>query len=493
MRVAFFVDRRAPAPLHRQIYDQWRAGILSGRFRRGERVPSSRESAAALGVARASVVTAYEQLIAEGYFEALVGSGTFVCRQLPEESLQATRPSARHAVTAATVTVSRHAQRLAAMVPRPAVESGVIDLSNRAPDVDQFPFRVWRRLATRHLRSAATGFRRPAEPAGVPRLREGIAAYLARSRAVRCSVDQVLVVNGSQQALDLCARLLVNAGHVVAVEDPGYPGARQAFAAYGARVRGIPVRADGLVAADLPAGTRVVFVTPSHQFPSGVSMSLTQRLALIEWSRTHDAVIVEDDYDSEYRYSGAPLPALQGLAHDAAIVYLGTFSNALFPGLRIGYVVVPTPLIDVFTRAKWAADTGTSLLDQLVLADFIREGHLDSHIRRMRRLYGRRRTALVEALDRAFGDAIEVRGDAAGMHLVARLPRTPDVSRLAAHKVRVRTTADHYLGSAPRGEVLFGFSAIGERALKEGVKRLAAAMTAGSLRDTRPTPNRERP
>jgi GntR family transcriptional regulator/MocR family aminotransferase len=490
MRVAFVVDRRASAPLHRQIYDQWRDGILAGRFRRGERVPSSRELAGALGVSRTSVVGAYEQLIAEGYFDASVGSGTFVCRQLPDESLLATRTRAQRAAPPASVAVSRHARRLAPVPARPALEPGVIDLSNRAPDVDHFPFPVWRRLAARHLRSAATSFRRLPDAAGLPALRDEIATYLARSRAVRCTADQVLVVNGSQQALDLCARLLADPGDVVAIEDPGYLGARQAFTAHGARVRGIPVRADGLAAADLPGGTRVAFVTPSHQFPSGVSMSLTQRLALIEWSRAQGAVIIEDDYDSEYRYSGAPLPALQGLAHEAAIVYLGTFSNVTFPGLRIGYVVVPTPLIEVFARAKWAADTSTPLLDQLVLADFIREGHLDAHIRRMRRLYGRRRTALVEALDRAFGDDAEVRGDAAGMHLAARLPRTPDASRLAAQKVRIRPTADHYATAAPRGEVLFGFSAVGERGLKEGVKRLAAAMTTGSLREARPAANR---
>jgi len=485
MRVAFIVERRAPIPLHRQVYDQWRDGILGGRFRRGEQVPSSRELAAALGLSRASVVSAYEQLIAEGYFEAAAGSGTFVCRQLPDESLQARRPNTRRAAAPVDVAASQHAQRLGAIVRRPAVAPGTIDLSDRSPDVDHFPFRTWRRLAARHLRGPATAFRRPPDPAGVPQLRAEIAAYLARSRAVRCTADQVLVVNGSQQALDLCARLLVDPGDVVAVEDPGYPGARQAFTAHGARLRGITVRADGLAAADLPAASRVAFVTPSHQFPGGVSMSLTRRLELIEWSRANRAVLVEDDYDSEYRYSGAPLPALQGLAHGAPVVYLGTFSNATFSGLRIGYVVAPPSLVDLFTRAKWASDTSTSLLEQLVLADFIKEGHLESHIRRMRRLYGRRRTALVDALQRAFGDAVEVLGDAAGMHLVARLPRTPDAARLAAHGVHVRTTGICYLRTPPRGELLFGFSSVSERGLREGVRRLAAAMAAGSAQRTR--------
>ena len=475
MRIACIVDRHATTPLHRQIYDHWRDGILAGRFRRGEPVPSSRELAGALGVSRASVVTAYEQLIAEGYFEAAVGSGTFVCRELPEESLQATGPSPRRMPAGAAVAVSQYAQRLIAVTARPPIVPGTIDLSDRSPDVDQFPFRTWRRLAGRHLRSGATAFRRLPDAAGVPRLREEIAAYLARSRAVRCAADQVLVVNGSQQALDLCARLLVDPGDVVALEEPGYLGARQAFAAHGAQTHGVPLRHDGLAAADLPAASRIVFVTPSHQFPSGVSMSLARRLALIEWSRTEGTVVIEDDYDSEYRYSGAPLPALQGLAHDAAIVYLGTFSNVTFSGLRVGYLVVPPALVDRFTRAKWATDTATSLLDQLILADFIRDGHLESHIRRMRRLYGLRRAALAEALVSAFGDDVAVSGDAAGMHLVARLPRTPDASRLAAHRVSVRSTAACYLKTPRRGELLFGFSALGERALREGVKRLAAA------------------
>ena len=470
------VNRRAAVPLHRQVYDQWRDGILGGRFPSGTQVPSSRELATALGVSRAIVVSAYEQLIAEGYFEAAIGSGTFVCRQLPEESRQARRAGGRRAGPAAEVRVSRHAERLDALAHGQSLAPGTIDLSDRTPDVDQFPFRAWRRLAAKHLRAGSTSFRRAADPAGVPHLRRAIAAYLARSRAVRCTADQVLVVNGSQQALDLCARILTDPGDVAAVEEPGYRGARQAFIAHGARVRGVPVRPDGLAVADLPPGSRAVFVTPSHQFPTGVSMSLARRLELIEWSRAHRAVLVEDDYDSEYRYSGAPLPALQGLADAAPVVYLGTFSNATFPGLRIGYLVAPTPLVDVFTRAKWGSDTSTSLLDQLVLADFLHEGHLEAHIRRMRRLYGRRRGALVEALHQAFGDAVTVMGDAAGMHLMARLRRVPDAAQMAAHKVHVRTTAVCYLQTAPRRELLFGFSSLSERALKEGVKRLAAAV-----------------
>ena len=473
MRVPVSVDRRLPLSLQRQIYDAWRRGILDGRFRRGDQVPSTRELASALAVSRATVTAAYDQLIAEGYFEGVHGSGTFICRELPEEPL---RPdiTARVARAAAPVRLSRHASRLRDWPARPPLLPGMVDLARTGPDIDYFPFTLWRRLLMRHLRRVRPRVVTHSAPAaGHEGLRQEIAAYVARSRAVRCDPGQVIVVNGSQQALDLCMRVLVDEGDAVAVEDPAYPGTRHLCTAYGARIVPIAVTVDGLRVAGLPETARIVCVTPSHQFPSGVSMSLARRLELLDWARTHSAVVIEDDYDSEYRYSGAPLPALQGLGRGASVIYVGTYSNVMFPGLRLGYVIVPRDLVRPFTRAKSLADRATPMLEQAALADFKREGHLERHIRRMRRLYRRRREALLEEMARHFGDSATVQGDAAGMHALVKFEARDIAARAARQGVRLISAAPYYASGRAPGEFIISFAATPERTLAEGIRRLA--------------------
>ena len=474
MRTPIVVDRRQATPLHRQVYEQWRAGILNGRFSPGDRLPSTRELANALRVSRATVATAYEQLMAEGYLDTQHGSGTFVCRALPDTPTRGTRPHAAARRADAPVHLSAFANRLTPLAWRGTANPRVINLSTSGPTFDQFPFDVWKRLVRRHLQALGPSlFDYASDGAGHPALRSVLAAYVSRSRAVRCAPDQVIVVNGSQQALDLCARVLVDPGGEVATEDPGYLGARELFKAGGARVRPVPVDRDGLVVSALPSSARVVYITPSHQFPLGVSMSLARRLELVEWARAHGALIIEDDYDSEYRYSGAPLPALQGLSADAGVVYVGTFSNVMFPGLRLGYLVLPPALVEPFHRAKWLADRHTAHLEQAALADFIREGHLERHIRRMRRVYKRRRDALLEALTRSFGDRATVVGDASGMHLVVRFESAGIATRAARAGVHLVSTRAYYAGDAPGHEFIVRFSGVSERALGEAVKRLA--------------------
>ena len=358
MRVAFTLKPESGVPLHRQIYEEWRQGILNGRFRGGERVPSTRELAATLGVARTTVTAAYEQLAAEGYLDSARGSGTFVCRELPEALLhppacRGRRGQARKRRFAFRATPPAWPTRVCL---RPHVGAGWLHFSQWRPDPHHFPFGLWRKLINRHLRRESAALFDYAESAsGYEPLRREIAAYLGRSRAVRCTAEQILMVNGSQQALDLCARLLLDRGDEVAFENPGYQGARQVFSACGARLAAAPIDGDGLVATRLSERARLVYVTPSHQFPSGVSMSVARRLELIEWARRHNAAIVEDDYDSEYRYSGPPLPAMQGLASGAPVIYLGTFSKVMFPGLRIGYVI-PPPQLASRVRARQVAD-----------------------------------------------------------------------------------------------------------------------------------------
>jgi GntR family transcriptional regulator/MocR family aminotransferase len=333
---------------------------------------------------------------------------------------------------------------------------------------------VWQKLLARNLRAADPRmFDYSAGGWPLEALRREIAAYAARSRAVRAEPEQVIVVNGSQQALDLCARLLLDPGDEVAIEEPGYQGARQIFQTCGARLRPMPVGADGVDPRGLGRCTRVLYVTPSHQFPTGASLSVARRLELIEWARRTGAAILEDDYDSEYRYNGPPLPAMHGLAGGAPVIYIGTFSKVMFPGLRIGYVIAPKSLAKAFARAKWLADRQTPMLEQAALADFLREGHLERHIRRMRRLYGRRREALVESLERCFGARSRVVGDPAGMHALVRFEDDGIAARAEAGRVQVVGSAAYYLGTPPTGEFVFGFSALNERAIREGVKRLA--------------------
>jgi GntR family transcriptional regulator/MocR family aminotransferase len=475
MPAAIVLDRSSSAPLHRQIYDQWRQGVLTGRFRCAERVPSTRELSTALAVSRSTVTLAYEQLIAEGYLESSRGSGTFVCRELPDQLL---RPNHKHVPRGAEtppIRLSRYGAGLNDDFGYPPAPPGFIRFTQWRPDLSLFPIAIWRKLVMRRLRSATPElFDYSDESSGYGPLRNEIAAYVSRSRAVRCTPDQVIIVNGSAQGIDLCVRLLLEPGDQVAIENPGYQGAHRIFAAYGARLRPAGIDENGIVIGDLGKKARLVYVTPSHQFPTGVAMSLTRRLELIEWSRRHNAVLIEDDYDSEYRYSGPPLPSLQGLATGVAVIYIGTFSKVMFPSLRIGFMIAPPSLVARVRRAKWLADRHTPVPDQAALADFIAEGHLERHIRRMRRIYAGRRDALVESLQRHFGDRVQIRGDAAGMHLLVRFLDDPRITEKAVEaKVQLVSSATSYLTEAPSGEFILGFSSISERSIREGIRRLA--------------------
>jgi GntR family transcriptional regulator / MocR family aminotransferase len=469
------IDRSSPVPLTRQIYDFWRQGILSGRFSGGERVPSSRDLATALDLSRGTITQAYEQLISEGYFQTTHGAGTFVCRQLPEKLLNAPAASGRRPAHEAAAPLSTFGKRLQKDYQQPGQRSDHICLSHWGPDLNLFPLESWHRLYARSLRSLgydALGYAEYAR--GYEPLCEEIAKYVSRSRAVTCSADQVVVVNGSQQGLDLCARLLLEPGDEVAVENPGYSGASRVFEATGARLRPIPVDREGMVCARLGAAAKVAYVTPAHQFPTGVALSLRRRLELISWARERRAVIIEDDYDSEYRYSGAPMPALQGLATGVPVIYCGTFSKVMFPGLRVGYLIVPQPMVAAFTRAKWLSDRHTPVHQQATLCQFMKEGLLERHIRRMRRIYDLRRATLVESLHTHFGDRAAVLGEAAGMHAYVQFD-DPDITvRAARNKVQLRDVGAYYLGKAPANDYLLGFSMLSESSIREGIKRLAA-------------------
>jgi GntR family transcriptional regulator / MocR family aminotransferase len=468
------VDRSSPVPLSRQIYEFWRLGILQGRFSGGERIPSTRDVAIALDLSRGTVTQAYEQLLSEGYLQTTHGSGTFVCRQLPEDLLHAPARGRGAAPDESVQRLSSFGKGLRTDFQYLAKRSGFICLSHWGADPGLFPLDLWNRLIVRSSRDLGPDALDYAEHAqGFEPLREEIARYVSRSRAVVCSANEVIVVNGSQQGLDLCARLLLEPGDEVAVENPGYLGASRVFEAWGARLLPVPVDREGMVCERLGDTAKLAYVTPAHQFPTGAALSLRRRLELIGWARRRRAVIIEDDYDSEYRYGGAPMPALQGLANGVPIVYCGTFSKVMFPGLRVGYLVVPPSLVAAFTRAKWLADRHTALHHQAALSLFMSEGHLERHIRRMRRTYSLRRAALMESLDDRFGDQASVLGEAAGMHAYVRFG-DPDIAvRAERNKVQLRDAAPYHLGKSPANDYLLGFSLLTERSIREGVKRLA--------------------
>jgi GntR family transcriptional regulator / MocR family aminotransferase len=474
MHFATSIDRKLSVSMQRQLYDQWREAILAGRFRAGERVPSTRDLAASLSISRGTVSEAWDQLMAEGYLETAQGSGTFVCRELPDNLVLSQRTNSAKGSGEARVRLSRYGARLTDDWRRVSSERAVIRFSPGMPDREHFPLALWRRLMgqqTRRLAPAAFGYIE--RSAGDEGLRAEIASYVSRLRAVRCVPEQIIIVSGSQQGLDLSARLLIEAGDQVAFENPGYQGARHVFAAYGARLRALPIDASGAVIRGLDRNTRLVYITPSHQYPTGVSMSLARRFELIDWAKRSGAVIVEDDYCSEYRYSGPPLPSLQGMPSGAAVIYIGTFSKVMFPGLRIGYIISPPSLVPFFKRAKWLADTQTPMLEQAALAKFVAEGHLERHIRRMRRLYGLRREALLNSLWKHFNDGAQPLGDAAGMHVMVRFDDKNVMRRAMQNKVELVSADGYYLTQPPGNEFIFGFSALPERAIQEGIRRLS--------------------
>jgi GntR family transcriptional regulator/MocR family aminotransferase len=478
------LDRAAAAPLQEQLSEALRAAVLSGRLKSGTRLPPTRQFAADLGISRNTVAGAFDRLLAEGYLEARVGDGTYVARALPDDLIRARRPPAP--AGGADRAASDLSQRGSLLVAHPPSAARPGDCpAPRAfravlPALDAFPRRAWGRLVERHLRRPDPALLGYGDPAGYRPLREAIAAYLGVTRGARCEPDQVIVVGGSQQALDLAARLLLDPGDAAAIEDPGYPGARAALRAAGADLRPVPVDAEGIVVGTALAGARLVYTTPSHQFPLGATMSLARRLALLDWAARDGAWILEDDYDGEYRYDGRPLPALQGLDGGGRVIYLGTFSKVLFPGLRLGYLVVPPALADAFAAARALADRGSPQLEQAALADFIAEGHFARHIRRTRLLYLERQRALVAAARRELAGLLEVRPAAAGMHLVGRLPADADDRavwrRAAAHGVACLPLATCALAATPFPGLVLGYAAPDIAEIEAGVALLRAAL-----------------
>jgi GntR family transcriptional regulator / MocR family aminotransferase len=478
MELPIELDPASGLPLHRQVYEVLRRAIVIGRLARGTRLPSTRALAEMLGVSRTTLTSTFAQLISEGYLYATIGSGTFVSTDLPDDTA-ALDDSAAPRAGDRLFRLSAYGASLTNVTPlEPPRLAGTIDFRDGRPAFDRFPYDVWRRCITRHVRSGANTFDYSSDPAGVLPLREAIAAYLGRARAVQCDPDDVVIVTGSQQGIDLIARILIEPRDVVVLEEPGYPGAQRTFAAHGADVRGVPVDAEGLrvdLLRKLAGPVRLVYVTPSHQFPLGSVLSFPRRLELLRWAEQTETIVVEDDYDSAYRYEGRPIPALQGLDTSGRTLYIGTFSKTMFPALRLGYIVVPRALRGIVVAAKACCDRQSPALEQHALADFIADGSFERHLRRMRVLYRERRAALLNALRRHLGDRAEVIGDSAGMHLVVRMHGIDEaalVTRASRAGVVLKSTLSHYLAGGPGSEFIFGFAEHSSATIDDGIARL---------------------
>jgi GntR family transcriptional regulator/MocR family aminotransferase len=473
---------KSGAVLYRWLCDEIRAAILDGRLRRGMRLPATRELAQRYRLSRGTVVTAFEQLHAEGYLEGQIGAGTRVNTLLPEDLLQAKHPlgGALRKVKFQPI-LSEYAWRL---MPAPEVNLPP-PRAFRAltPAFDAFPLELWTQIAARRLRRATRSLLSDVSPRGYRPLRKAVADYLGSARGVKCSTDQVIIVAGIQQALDLAARLTVDPGDAVWLEDPCAPIVPAMFKALGAKIVPVSVDECGLNTREgrqRSPKARLAYVTPAHQFPLGAIMTVDRRLALLDWARSARALVFEDDYDSEYRYSGLPIPALQGLDQAGSVIYSGSFSKVLFPALRLGYLVVPPDLVDKFAAARLIMDRHSAVMDQAILCDFVTEGHFGRHIRRMREIYASRLAVLREAVQRKLAGALRIPEVEAGVHTVGYLSngiRAEAVARTAARDNVEVIPLEAFTLKAPVPEgLLLGFGAVDDRELRRGVDVLAATI-----------------
>ncbi|HET8845133.1 MAG TPA: PLP-dependent aminotransferase family protein [Ktedonobacteraceae bacterium] len=475
------LDPQKKEPLYLQLYHALRQAILNSQLSVGAQLPPTRVLANELAISRTTVITAFEQLFAEGYLEARVGSGTFVASTLPEEMQYIHIPPEPLHNKEKPPRLSQRSQRAKLNLLASHLQtSPVRAFQPGLPAVNAFPFEVWSRLAARHYQNPPFELLNYGSPAGYQPLREALAQYLTASRAVRCQPEQVLIVSGAQQAIDLTARTLLDEEDEVWLEDPGYRRAYYILQGAGARIVPIPLDREGL---DIEAGKRLskqahmVYVTPSHQYPMGITMSLPRRLALLDWAQQAGAWILEDDYDSEFRYSGRPLASLQGLDTHGQVIYIGSFSKVLFPALRLGYLVLPSALVEPFLAMQALCGRSAPTLEQAIVADFIAEGHFLRHLRRMRALYAQRQQILLEAVHQELHGTIELAEQAAGMHLIGWLSSGLDdglISHQAAeYGLEVQALSSFSKQKPERPGLLLGYAGVDEQEIWTGVKLLA--------------------
>lgn len=469
-------------PIGLQIVEGLRSRIRAGKLPAASRLPASRELAQLLGVSRSTVLSAYEQLYSEGHLTATVGDGTYVAAQIPAQVAAAALPDAAACVDEFD---SRTAARLRALGDAPARPGPPRAFRAGVPAMDGFPFDTWARLHARYWRRAPAEQLGYADAAGDPALRARIAEYLSGARGLYCRPDQVLVTAGAQQAIALCAQMLLNPGDVAAVENPGYPRAAAAIALTGARLHGVDMDAQGMLTDTLPTGRRyrLAYVTPSNHYPTGVTLSLPRRLALLDWAQRGRRWIIEDDYDGEYRYRGVPLPPLASLDENGRTIYVGTLSKMLFPGLRLGYMVVPPSLAAPLAALRNHLDRHCSTSEQAVLAEFFAEGHFQRHVRRMRRAARSRRDALLAAWAQYRPGSIDTPTIDAGLHAMLWLPTLAEERRWVAAArtvdIELEPLERFWLPAnrAPQqGGVVLGFAGVREAEIRSAVQCLAEVL-----------------
>ncbi|WLH30051.1 MULTISPECIES: PLP-dependent aminotransferase family protein [Pseudomonas] len=493
------LDRRQG--LTRQLYEALRQRVLDGRLVSGTRLPATRDLAAALSISRNSVVRAYDQLYAEGFIESRVGDGTYVA-QLPTAKKLSTKVSTGLS-TGLSPALSTKWANLPQDLDSEVIHSGGLAQikTNHLPQppagpprafrvgvpaFDLFPFEVWAKLNGAFWRKPDLEQLCYGDPAGDGRLRGLIAAYLRSSRGMQCTAEQIVITSGAQQAISLCAQLLVERGDGVAVENPGYRAAGHAFALAGGKLHGVPVDGEGIDCQVLNTlqGCRVAYVTPSHQYPLGVVMSLARRLELLAWAERTGGWIIEDDYDGEYRYSGAPLSPLAALDRSGRVLYVGTFGKVAFPALRLGYLVLPVGLVDAFSRRRAVDMRHSEVSTQAVMAEFMAAGHFQRHIRRMRRAALSRRNALLNGWPSELPGVDNLPNTAAGLHLTVRVDSLARehqlVEQARAVEVEVNGLSSYWLpdSSTPpdqRAGLVLGFAAVPEAAISQALGRLREA------------------
>lgn len=473
--------RDSNTPAYLWLGNALRTEILEGRLRPDARLPATRDLARQYGLSRGTIVSAFDQLKSEGYLQGTVGSGTYVNKSLPEDFLHVHRKQHGRLPSRSRQrrSLSDQALRMRAFPRRESQPTRAFRANQ--PALDLFPTDVWGKLAGRRIRNATASQLLGCGPLGYAPLQEAIAAYLRASRGVNCVADQVVVVSGAQEALDLAARVFLNPGDQVCIENPGYVGAALVFEAYGAKIVPLSVDDEGM---KLPGrklrGARLAYVTPAHQFPLGVSMSLPRRLALLEWARDSGAMIFEDDYDSEFRYSGRPLPSLQGLDRSGVVLFTGSFSKVLFPSIRLGYLVVPLDVVDHIAAIKSVTSRHASVLEQVILCDFIADGHFGRHVRRMREIYAERLGALMDGARKHLSGLIEISSVEAGLQTVGWLARGIDGESAemaaAARDVEVTPLSRYAGGKFAQQGLQLGFAAVDSREIHRGVRDLAIAL-----------------
>lgn len=483
------IDENSSVPIYRQIYESIRLSILEGKLQPKTQLPATRFLAKQLNLARMTIINAYEQLFAEGYLESKKGAGTFVAARLPEDFLNAEKPQKKHLeITKRIIKLSNFGNHLAQngeKILRPYNTQKVFPFRHGIPAIDEFPFEIWSKILQKQLKSANSNIFSYGDIQGFAPLREAIANHLGQSRGVHCTAEQIIITNGTQQTLDLIGNIFLSKNDEVCLEDPTYFGARDVFSAIGAKLMPVPVDEEGFNVEEAKVKSRkprLIYVTPSHQYPLGMTMSLARRMNLLEWVRETESFIVEDDYDSEYRYAGRPLASLQGLDKHGSVIYIGTFSKMIFPALRLGFLVAPKDLVEIFKAAKALRDWHSPNLDQAVLAEFISEGHFAKHLRKMRGIYQKRQQILVEEAEKHLKGMLEVSPATSGMHLIGWLPEGADdwqiFQEARKQNLQIAPLSASCLEQKLRGGFFLGYTAFNETQIKEGVGKLREILSA---------------